>query len=433
TNVDMIGLSGLITPSLDEMVHVAKEMEREGFTLPLLIGGATTSRIHTAVKIAPAYGKPVVHVQDASRAVGVVGSLNRADLKDKFAVENREEQERAREKHRMREVQPLLSFEEARRRKFTYDWMRYEPPQPSFTGVRAFNPVPLEEIVRYIDWTPFFHAWELKGVYPRIFEQEVVGARARELFEDGQKLLGRIVTEKLLVARAVIGFYPANSVAEDIEVYTDESRSKILTTFHTLRQQVTKTEEGLDFALADFVAPRDSSAPDYLGAFACTAGICIEPLVAKFEKDHDDYNALMTKALADRLAEGLAELTHKRARDEWGYGRDEKLTPEELVHEKYRGIRPAPGYPASPDHTEKCALFEILRAQETTGIHLTENYAMYPAASVCGLYFSHPQAKYFAVGKIERDQVEDYRRRKGMDLRTVERWLSPNLNYDPGT
>jgi 5-methyltetrahydrofolate--homocysteine methyltransferase len=431
-NVDMIGLSGLITPSLDEMVHVAKEMEREGFTLPLLIGGATTSRIHTAVKIAPAYGQPVVHVRDASRAVGVVGNLNSAGLKEKFAVENRKEQERAREKHRTREVQPLRSFEEARKRKFLFEWSGYTPPKPSFTGIRAFNPVPLDEIVPYIDWTPFFHTWELKGVYPRIFEQEVVGPRARELFEDGRKLLERIVREKLLVARAVIGFFPANSVAEDIEVYADESRSKILTTFHTLRQQVVKADEGVDFALADFVAPRESGVPDYLGAFASTAGICIEPLVAKFEQDHDDYNALMTKALADRLAEGLAELTHKRARDEWGYGRGENLSPKEMMREKYRGIRPAPGYPASPDHTEKSALFDLLRAQENTGIHLTENYAMYPAASVCGLYFSHPQSKYFAVGKIERDQVEDYRRRKGMDLRTAERWLSPNLNYDPG-
>ncbi len=432
TNVDMIGLSGLITPSLDEMVHVAKEMEREGFTMPLLIGGATTSRIHTAVKIAPSYGQPVVHVQDASRAVGVVGNLNSAGLKDNFAVENRKEQERAREKHRTREVQPLLPFEEARKHRFSFDWLAYTPPKPSFTGTRVFNPVPLDEIVPYIDWTPFFHAWELKGVYPRIFEQEVVGPRARELFEDGRKLLERIVSERLLVARAVIGFFPANSVAEDIEIYADESRSKILATFHTLRQQVVKADEGFDYALADFVAPRESGVPDYLGAFASTAGICIEPLVAKFEQNHDDYNALMTKALADRLAEGLAELMHKRARVEWGYGRDENLSPEELMREKYRGIRPAPGYPASPDHTEQCALFDLLRAQETTGIHLTENYAMYPAASVCGLYFSHPQSKYFAVGKIERDQVEDYRRRKGMDLRTAERWLSPNLNYDPG-
>ena len=433
SNVDMIGLSGLITPSLDEMVHVAKEMQREGFTVPLLIGGATTSRIHTAVKIAPSYGQPVVHVQDASRAVGVAGNLNSAGLKENFAVENRAEQERAREQHRTREMQPLLSFEEARKRKFSFDWAGYAPPKPSFAGVRVFNPVPLDEIVPYIDWTPFFHAWELKGIYPRIFEQDVVGPRARELFEDGRKLLERIVGEKLLVARAVIGFFPANSVAEDIEIYADESRSAAVATFHTLRQQLVKADAGADYALADFVAPRKSGVADYLGAFACTAGMCIESLVKKFEQDHDDYNALMTKALADRLAEGLAELMHKRARDEWGYGRGEDLTPEEMMREKYRGIRPAPGYPASPDHTEKSTLFDLLRAQELTGIHLTENFAMYPAASVCGLYFSHPLAKYFAVGKIERDQVEDYRRRKGMDLRAVEQWLSPNLNYETGS
>jgi 5-methyltetrahydrofolate--homocysteine methyltransferase len=284
--------------------------------------------------------------------------------------------------------------------------------------------VPLDEIVPYIDWTPFFHAWELKGIYPRIFEQDVVGPRARELFEDGRKLL---------VARAVIGFFPANSVAEDIEIYADESRSEAVATFHTLRQQLVKADAGADYALADFVAPRESGVADYLGAFACTAGMCIEPLVKKFEQDHDDYNALMTKALADRLAEGLAELMHKRAREEWGFGREENLTPEEMMREKYRGIRPAPGYPASPDHTEKSTLFDLLRAQELTGIHLTETFAMYPAASVCGLYFSHPAVKYFAVGKIERDQVEDYGRRKGMELRAVEQWLSPNLNYETGS
>jgi 5-methyltetrahydrofolate--homocysteine methyltransferase len=430
TNADLIGLSGLITPSLEEMVHVAKEMEREGFTVPLLIGGATTSRTHTAVKIAPAYRNPVIHVQDASRAVGVMGSLVSADLKTAFAEENRREQERAREKHLSRKAQPLLPLAEARNKKPVYDWCLYTPPRPSFLGTRVYSPVPLEEIVPYIDWTPFFHAWELRGIYPKIFEQENVGPKAKELFDDGQKLLSRIVREKLLEARAVIGFFPANSVGEDIEVYADESRH-LLTTFHTLRQQQVRANQEPSYAVADFVAPRESGKLDYLGGFAVTAGLRIEPVVEKFEKDNDDYNALMTKALADRLAEGLAELIHQRARIEWGYGQNEHLNYNELIHEKYRGIRPAPGYPALPDHTEKRPLFDLLCAEKNTGITLTENFAMYPAAAVSGFYFSHPESKYFAVGKIGRDQVEDYSRRKGLDLRTIERWLAPNLNYDP--
>ena len=430
TNADLIGLSGLITPSLEEMVHVAKEMERQDFRVPLLIGGATTSRTHTAVKIAPAYKIGVVHVQDASRAVGVMGSLVSAELKNTFLEENRGEQDRAREKHLSRKAQPLLSLAEARGKKPVYDWSAYEPPRPSFLGTRAYNPVPLEEIVPYIDWTPFFHAWELRGIYPRIFDQENVGPKAKELFDDGQKLLQRIVRETLLEARAVIGFFPANSVQEDIEVYADESRH-LLTTLHTLRQQQVRENKEPSHALADFIAPRDSGRMDYLGAFAVTAGLHIESLVSKFEKDHDDYNALMAKALADRLAEALAELMHQRARIEWGYGREENLSHEDFVRERYRGIRPAPGYPAQPDHTEKRALFDLLCAEKNTGITLTENFAMHPAASVSGFYFSHPQSKYFAVGKIDRDQVEDYARRKGQDLRTAERWLSPNLNYDP--
>jgi 5-methyltetrahydrofolate--homocysteine methyltransferase len=430
TNADLIGLSGLITPSLEEMVHVAKEMEREGFTVPLLIGGATTSRTHTAVKIAPVYRQAVVHVQDASRAVGVMGNLISADLKAHFSDENRLEQERAREKHQSRKAQPLLSLADARRKQPVYDWASYIPPRPSFLGTRVYNPVPLEEIVPYIDWTPFFHAWELRGIYPKIFEQEGVGPKAKELFDDGRKLLDRIVSEKLLEARAVIGFFPANSVQEDIEVYADESRH-LRTTFHTLRQQTLRENKEPSYAVADFIAPRESGRMDYLGGFAVTAGLHIEPLVQKFEKDNDDYNALMAKALADRLAEGLAELTHKRARIEWGYGKDENLTPADLVRERYRGFRPSPGYPALPDHTEKRPLFDLLCAEKNTGITLTENFAMYPAAAVSGFYFSHPESKYFAVGKIDRDQVEDYARRKGLDLRAVERWLSPNLNYDP--
>jgi 5-methyltetrahydrofolate--homocysteine methyltransferase len=429
-NADLIGLSGLITPSLEEMVHIAKEMDREGFTVPLLIGGATTSRTHTAVKIAPAYRHPVLHVLDASRAVGVAGNLTSIDLRKRFEQENRQEQEKLRVAHQARKAQPLQPFAEARRRKPVFDWSAYTPPRPSFLGTRVYRPVPLEEIIPYIDWTPFFHAWELRGIYPRILEQEGVGPKAKELFEDAQALLQRIVRERLLEARAVIGFFPANSVLEDIEVYADESRRPLMT-FHTLRQQQVKSGEDRNFALADFIAPRESGKLDYLGAFAVTAGVGIETVVERFEKDLDDYNAVMAKALADRLAEGLAELMHKRAREEWGFGKDENLSTDDLLHERYRGIRPAPGYPSLPDHTEKRLLFDLLCAENNTEIHLTESFAMYPAASVCGLYFSHPQAKYFAVGKIDRDQVEDYRRRKGVDLRTAERWLAPNLNYDP--
>jgi 5-methyltetrahydrofolate--homocysteine methyltransferase len=426
---DLIGLSGLITPSLDEMIHVAKEMQREGFTIPLLIGGATTSKLHTAVKIAPGYASPVVHVQDASRAVGIVGRLKSPELKPALVEENRREQEKLRRMHRPH-VQPLLSLEEARRRKPVFDWARISPPQPCFQGVRVFDPVPLGEITPYIDWTPFFHAWELRGTYPKIFDAEEVGSKARELFDDAQRLLDRIVREKLLTARAVMGFFPANSVGDDIEVYADESRSRTLGVFHTLRQQMEKSDGRYNHALADFIAPQETAVRDYLGAFAVTAGIHIEKLIEEFERDHDDYNAIMTKALADRLAEALAELMHKRAREAW-YGEGENLSPEDLIHERYRGIRPAPGYPACPDHTEKRLLFDLLRAEEKTGLRLTESFAMFPAASVCGLYFSHPESRYFAVGKIDRDQVLDYHRRKGMDLQTVERWLAPNLDYEP--
>jgi 5-methyltetrahydrofolate--homocysteine methyltransferase len=430
TGADMIGLSGLITPSLDEMIHVAKEMEREGFTIPLLIGGATTSKLHTAVKIAPGYTPPVVHVQDASRAVGVVGRLKSPEQKPKLVKENLQEQEKLRRMHRPH-VQPLLSLEEARRRKPAFDWTRISPPRPCFLGTRVFDPVPLDEITPYIDWSPFFQAWELRGTYPKILQADGVGSKARELFEDAQNLLGRIVQEKLLTARGVMGFFPANSLGDDIEVYADESRSRTLGVFHTLRQQMEKSDGYRNQALADFIAPLEACVPDYLGAFAVTAGIRIEELVKEFERDHDDYNAIMTKALADRLAEGLAELMHKRAREAWGYGRDEHLNREELIHERYRGIRPAPGYPACPDHTEKRLLFDLLQAERNTGIQLTESFAMFPAASVCGFYFSHPESRYFAVGKIDRDQVLDYHRRKGMDLQTVERWLAPNLDYEP--
>jgi 5-methyltetrahydrofolate--homocysteine methyltransferase len=430
--VDMIGLSGLITPSLDEMVHVAREMEREGFQIPLLIGGATTSRVHTAVKIAPAYAEPVIHVLDASRAAGVVGNLKSPELKTVFAGNNRREQERAREDHRGKKAQrPLLSIEEARRRQTPIDWSKSEIYQPTFTGIRVYDDFPLGQIVPYIDWSPFFHTWELKGIYPRILEDEVAGPKAQELFDDAQLLLKQIVDARLLTARAVMGFFPANRVGDDIEVYEDNTRSKVLGTFHTLRQQADKPEGQPNYALADFIAPKTTGLADFIGGFAVTAGIDIEPLVENFEKNHDDYNAIMTKALADRLAEALAELLHKMAREEWGYGRNENLSTAELIKEQYQGIRPAPGYPACPDHTEKLILFELLKAEKHTGIRLTESLAMLPAASVSGLYLSHPQARYFALGKIERDQVREYAARKAMDIRTVERWLSPNLNYDP--
>src|SRR5690348_14302312 len=431
TSADMIGLSGLITPSLDEMVHVAREMEREGFDIPLLIGGATTSRAHTAVKIAPGYSQPVVHVLDASRAVGVVGRLSSTEMKPAFVKENQSAQEKLREAHGAPKLQKLRTLDEARRRRLQFDWPRYTPPRPSFTGIRVSSPVPLEEIVPYIDWTPLFHVWELRGVYPRIFDQPEVGARAKELFEDAEKLLNCIVDGKMLEARAVMGFFPAASVGDDIEVYEEESRTGVRATFHTLRQQMEKPDGEPDLALADFIAPRETGLADYLGAFAVTAGINIERLVERFEKEHDDYNAIMVKALADRLAEALAELTHKRARDAWGYGCEENLNHDDLIHEKYRGIRPAPGYPAQPDHTEKRALFDLLQAERNAGVRLTESFAMYPAASVSGLYFSHPESRYFAVGKIGRDQALDYQRRKQMELPLVERWLGPYLNYDP--
>jgi 5-methyltetrahydrofolate--homocysteine methyltransferase len=429
--VDMIGLSGLITPSLDEMVHVAKEMEREGFEIPLLIGGATTSKVHTAVKIAPAYRQPVVHVADASRAVGVVGQLRSRELRQGFAQQNRQEQERIREQHARPPAQALLSLQEARRRRPVFAWETYDVPKPRFLGIKVCSPVPLAEIVPYIDWTPFFAAWELRGTYPKILESPEVGAKARELFEDAQALLQRIVEEKLIEARGIIAFFPANSVGDDIEVYADESRSEVLARFHMLRQQMEKAPGHYNYSLADFVAPKESGRPDYLGAFVVTAGIGVDALVQQFEREHDDYSAIMTKALADRLAEALAELAHQRARQAWGFGQNENLSLEDLIRERYRGIRPAAGYPACPDHTEKGTLFKLLRAEDQIGVRLTETFAMLPAASVSGLYFSHPESRYFAVGKIGRDQVADYQRRKGMDRASVERWLAPNLAYDP--
>jgi len=429
---DMIGLSGLITPSLQEMGHVAREMERQDFDLPLLIGGATTSKAHTAVKIAPAYSHPVIHVRDASRAVGVVSHLLSPQRRGTFDERNRDEQERLRQVHVDKEAaKHYLRLEEARRRRPRLDWAAYTPPRPSFTGARTLREVPLAEIVPYIDWTPFFATWELHGTYPKILENEVWGQKARDLLDDARVLLRRIIEDGLLTARAVFGFFPANSVGDDIEVYADDARSEVLTTIHTLRQQTQMAKGHPNQALADFVAPKESGARDHVGAFAVCAGVGMEALVERFESEDDDYNAIMSKALGDRLAEGLAERLHLVAREGWGYGRDERLTPEELIRERYRGIRPAPGYPACPDHTEKRQLFDLLRVEEEVGVRLTESFAMYPASSVCGLYFSHPESRYFTVGKIARDQATDYARRKGMDLASVERWLAPNLNYVP--
>ena len=427
-NVDLIGLSGLITPSLEEMAHVAREMTRQGITVPLLIGGATTSRAHTSVKIAPHYKAPVVHVLDASRAVGVASSLLSAGQRPEFVKRNGAEQEVLRQQHlQPKDRKPLLAIEEARRRRPEMTWKAGDVAKPAFTGVRVLDDFPLEELVPFIDWSPFFHTWELRGRYPSILEEP----RAKELFDDAQQLLRQIVSRKRITARGVYGFFPANSVGDDVEIYTDESRDQVLATFYFLRQQMNKPAGQFNHCLADFIAPKSSGLRDYLGTFAVTSGHGVEGLCEEFVRDHDDYNSIMTKALADRLAEAFAECLHKRAREDWGFGRNEQLSQEELIKERYRGIRPAAGYPACPDHTEKWTLWQVLNAEKSTGIRLTESCAMYPAASVSGLYFAHPESKYFGVGKIQRDQVLDYHLRKGMDLKTIERWLAPNLDYEP--
>jgi 5-methyltetrahydrofolate--homocysteine methyltransferase len=433
-NVDIIGLSGLITPSLDEMAHVAKEMERQGLRLPLLIGGATTSKAHTAVKIAPNYSQPVVHVLDASRAVGVVGNLISPELKKPFVESVRVEYEKIRQQHVGQKAKSLLGIEEARRRRTPIAWDSYVPPKPQFTGVRVLDNFPLETLADFIDWSPFFHTWEIRGRYPAVLEN----TKAKELFDDAQRLLERIIREKLLAARAVYGFFPANAVGDDVELYMDEARAEVLATFHFLRQQMDKSGGEFNHSLADFVAPRELAHhasrikyPDYLGAFAVSAGFGVEKLCAEFERDHDDYNSIMTKALADRLAEAFAECLHKRVREEWGFGKSENLSNEDLIRERYQGIRPAAGYPACPDHSEKFLLWDLLGVEKVAGINLTESAAMWPGASVSGLYFSHPDSKYFAVGKLGQDQVLDYHARKGMDLWSVEKWLAPYLAYEP--
>jgi 5-methyltetrahydrofolate--homocysteine methyltransferase len=427
---DLIGLSGLITPSLDEMVHVAREMERQGFKLPLLIGGATTSRTHTAVKIAPHYSEPVVHVLDASRAVPVTTSLLSDDGKAAFVEGHRRDYESLRKAHASPR-QKLVSIEAARKRRTPIDWRADDLPTPAFTGVRVLDDFPLATLREFIDWTPFFHTWELKGVYPRILDDPKYGEQARQIFADANALLDRIIAEKLITARGVYGFFPASAVGDDVELYADATRASVLERFHFLRQQARPNESEPCRSLSDFIAPKDTGLPDHLAGFAVTTGIGLKALCDRFKAEHDDYNAIMAEAIADRLAEAFAECLHKRVRDEWGYGLAETLTHDELIHEKYRGIRPAAGYPACPDHTEKGTLWRLLDVEANTGMQITESFAMWPGSSVSGLYFAHPESRYFTLGKIDRDQVRDYHTRKGMTVSEVERWLGPNLNYDP--
>jgi 5-methyltetrahydrofolate--homocysteine methyltransferase len=462
-SADMVGLSGLITPSLEEMGHVAREMKRQGFTIPLLIGGATTSRAHTALKIEPHYGAGTVWVKDASRAVGVAQSLVSRDAVDAFLDRVRADYAEVRERHKDRGPgKKLVSLEAARAHAWRGDWAIYTPPVPTLTGIKVFDDYPLAEIAERIDWTPFFQAWELSGHYPKILDDAVVGPQARELFDDAQAMLRRIIDEKWLTARAVIGFWPANRVGDDIELDPlpsptgrgaggegsdeierptppepspapsghplPEGGGKIV--LHHLRQQADKPPERPDLCLADFIAPKESGVRDWIGAFAVTAGIGIEQHLERFLAEHDDYSAIILKALADRLAEAFAERMHERVRREfWGYAADEVLSNDELIAERYRGIRPAPGYPACPDHTEKATLFRLLDATANAGIELTEGFAMYPAAAVYGWYFSHPDSQYFVVGRMTRDQVRDYAKRKGWSLAEAEHWLAPNLAY----
>ena len=428
---DIIGLSGLITPSLDEMVHVAGEMTRRGLSIPLLIGGATTSKRHTAVKIAPAYKHETIHVIDASRAVPVVGALMKPDARKALDGQNRQEQQVMREQFENRIGMKLLTYEEALRHKLHTEWDEQHIAVPEFTGRRVLKNFPLSELVPFIDWSPFFHTWEIRGRYPDLLSDPTRGPAARELFANAQELLKEIVDKKLFTAHGVYGFFPANSDGNDIVVFNDVMRAQEVTRLHTLRQQKDNQRSKPQIALADFIAPRESGPVDYIGAFAVTTGHGCQDLAERFEKDHDQYNSIMAKALADRLAEAFAECLHKRARAEWGYGKDEKFSIEDLIAEKYRGIRPAPGYPAQPDHTEKPLIFDLLNAGEATGITLTESFAMFPAASVCGLYFAHSEAQYFAVSAIGKDQVESYAARKGMKVAEVERWLAPILGYDP--
>jgi 5-methyltetrahydrofolate--homocysteine methyltransferase len=423
-NVDIIGLSGLITPSLDEMVHVASEMEREGFDIPLLIGGATTSRVHTAVKIHPRYNRgQTIYVNDASRAVGVVSHLLSPDTKEGYIEGIREEYLKVADGHARSEAdKQRLSLAKARANAFKIDWAAYNPTKPSFIGTRVFESWDLAELARYIDWTPFFQTWELKGRYPAILDDEKQGPAARQLFEDAKAMLAKIIDEKWFAPKGVVGFWPANTVDDDIQLYTDDGRGTPLATFFTLRQQLSKRDRNANVALSDFVAPLSSGKPDYVGAFVVTAGIEEVAIAERFERANDDYSSILVKALADRFAEAFAERLHQYVRKElWGYAPEENLAPDELIGEPYDGIRPAPGYPAQPDHTEKATIFRLLDAEKRIGVSLTESYAMWPGSSVSGIYLAHPESRYFGVAKVERDQVE------------VERWLGPVLNYTPTT
>jgi 5-methyltetrahydrofolate--homocysteine methyltransferase len=437
-NVDIIGVSGLITPSLDEMANLAGEMEREGFSLPLLIGGATTSRLHTAVKIAPGYDGPAIHVNDASKAVGVVSKLLSDTARDEFVAQIGIEYEEARTRHaqsgRRAKRQNLAA---SRRNKAPIDWSDYTAPKPAFLGRKVFDDYDIADLRSCIDWTPFFRTWELAGRYPDILDDPIIGESARDLYADANDMLDRIVAEKWFTPRAVVGFWPAHSAGDDIEVFADEGRTdagrfETLAVIHTLRQQMQRTNGRPNFALADFIAPKDSGVTDYIGCFVVTTGREIEAVAQRFEGANDDYSAILVKALADRLAEAFAERMHQRVRTEfWAYAPDENLGNKALIAEDYRGIRPAPGYPACPDHTEKRTLFDLLDAEANTGVSLTESFAMWPASSVSGYYFSHPESSYFGLGRIGRDQVEDYARRKRMPVAEVERWLASNLGYDP--
>ena len=428
--VDVIGLSGLITPSLDEMVHVAREMERQGFKLPLLIGGATTSRAHTAVKIAPHYSEPVVHVLDASRAVPVTTTLLSDDRKATFVARHRAEYEAVRKSHSAPR-QKGISLEIARERRTPIVWRAEDLPVPAFTGMRVLENFPLATLRDFIDWTPFFHTWGLKGIYPRILEHDGQGAQARQIFTEANALLDSIIEKNLITARGVYGLFPANAVGDDVDLYTDCARGKVLEQFHFLRQQSNREGSEPCRSLADFIAPKETGLLDHIGAFAVTSGIGLKELCDRFRAENDDYNAIMAEAIADRLAEAFAECLHKRVREEWGYGCDEGLSNADLIQEKYRGIRPAAGYPACPDHTEKGSLWRLLDVRANTGMLITESFAMWPGSSVSGLYFAHPESRYFSLGKIERDQVADYSKRKGISVAELERWLGQNLNYDP--
>jgi 5-methyltetrahydrofolate--homocysteine methyltransferase len=432
--VDIVGLSGLITPSLDEMCHVAAEMERQGFDVPLLIGGATTSRVHTAVKINPNYRRgQTVYVNDASRAVGVASSLMSPTARPNYVADVRKDYLRIAEVHaRAQEDKQRLPLATARSNKLKLDWDAYNPPRPTFLGTRVFADYPLAELVDYIDWSPFFATWELTGKYPAIFNDEKVGSAARALYDDARAMLDKIVSERWFKAGAVVGFWPANSQGDDVVIFADDNRSAPLKVLHTLRQQLVRREGRANVALADFIAPRESGKADYIGGFTVTTGVGEDEVADRFKHANDDYSAIMVKALADRLAEAFAERMHERVRKEfWGYAGDEALAPAAMIAEGYRGIRPAPGYPAQPDHSEKATLFDLLAGEDKIGVKLTESFAMWPGASVCGLYFGHPESHYLGVGKIERDQVEDYARRKGWTSIEAEKWLAPVLNYDP--